>query len=102
MKEIIDSLKIVLEFVERCNKQDKEREVAEAAQVLEGWIEEEKIALTCEEALAIIKNLSLQEMKEGIRHILDCKNDECCGMYREIMGHYQDAETTTAFLRGLR
>ncbi len=38
MKEIIDSLKIVLDFIERWNKQDKEVKVAEAAQVLEDWI----------------------------------------------------------------
>lgn len=36
----IEALKTVLEFVERYNKQDAEKEVAEAAGVLEAWIEE--------------------------------------------------------------
>lgn len=35
-----EALKTVLEFVKRYNKQDAEKEVAEAAGVLEAWIEE--------------------------------------------------------------
>ena len=39
LKAIKDNLKIVLDFVERWNKQDKEVDVAEAARFLEGILD---------------------------------------------------------------
>jgi hypothetical protein len=39
-KEMIKALEIILDFVERWNKQDREKDVAEASQVLESYIVE--------------------------------------------------------------
>ncbi len=39
-KQIINNLKIVLDFVERWNKQDKEAKVAQAAREIEDYIEQ--------------------------------------------------------------
>lgn len=45
-KNKLEALKLVLDFVERWNKQDKEVEVAEAVGVLEEYIKQQDIRLT--------------------------------------------------------
>ncbi len=40
MKEIKTDLRLILDFVERWNKQDKESNVSQAAQRLQEWADE--------------------------------------------------------------
>lgn len=59
-----EALQTVLEFVERYNKQDAEKEVAEAAGVLEAWTEE-PVSFVKEDSLSGL-NRVYRGMKERV------------------------------------